>query len=274
MTKPTKAQAKERIQRVLDKIPPLEDLSTDEPEFQIWRRDTRSAIENTFTDNPNHVQEFERIRYYPSSVLVGGDPFRRAQRERESYLRGLNSASALLTSMLNEIEEYWVDDVQSQMEVGQLGLDEPIASNRVFVVHGRDEAAKQTVARFLGQLGLEPVILQEQPDEGRTVIDKFEEYAQVGFAVVLCTPDDVGALAGEADNLKPRPRQNVVLEWGFFLGKIGRNRVCALLKDDIEIPSDYAGVIYIPMDEAEGWKLRLSREMQVAGLPVDLNRLA
>ena len=130
------------------------------------------------------------------------------------------------------------------------------------------------VARFLEGLELKPIILQEQPNEGRTIIEKFEDYAgTVGFAVAICTPDDVGALATEPDNLKPRMRQNVVLELGYFAGKIGRKRVCALVKGDIETPSDYDGVVYIPMDAAEGWKLQLARELRAADLPVNMDGL-
>ena len=175
--------------------------------------------------------------------------------------------------MIEEIEEYWQDMVQTHTVGEPPSVAEPVTSKQVFVVHGRDDAAKHTVARYLEGLDLEPVILQEQPSEGRTIIEKFEEYAQVGFAVVLCTPDDVGALESDQEKLKPRPRQHVVLEWGFFLGKIGRKRVCALFKDDVEIPSDYDGVIYIQLDDFGGWRMDLAKEMRAAGLPVDMNRL-
>ena len=146
-------------------------------------------------------------------------------------------------------------------------------SNRVFVVHGRDEGTRSIVARFLESLDLEAIILQEQPNEGRTIIEKFEDYADVGYAVVLCTPDDVGSLAEEQEKLRPRPRQNVVLEWGFFLGRLKRNRVCVLLKGDVEIPSDYAGVVYVKLDESGGWRTELAIELQRSGLQVDLNDL-
>ena len=176
--------------------------------------------------------------------------------------------------MTEEIEEYWQDDIHSQAASEQPSVGEPIATNRIFVVHGRDEAAKHTVARFLEGLGLQPVILQEQPSQGRTVIEKFEDYAQtVGFAVVLGTPDDVGSLADEMDNLQPRMRQNVVLELGYFAGALGRKRVCALLKGDVEKPSDYDGVIYIQLDDFGGWRMELAKELNAAGLPVDMNRL-
>ena len=149
---------------------------------------------------------------------------------------------------------------------------EQIDMKRVFIVHGRDEGAKHKVARFLGDLELEPVILDEQADRGRTIIAKFEQEAErVGFAVVLLTPDDEGRLKGEDSDLRPRARQNVIFELGYFAGSLGRNRVCALTKEDVEIPSDYDGVVYIPLDDSEGWKIGLVRELKAAGFDVDAN---
>lgn len=147
-------------------------------------------------------------------------------------------------------------------------------TRRVFVVHGHDEEAKQSVARFLENLELEVIILHEQPNQGRTIIEKFEDYADVGFAVVLLTPDDMGAVRGEIDNLRPRARQNVVLELGFLVGKLGRQRVCALYKGNVEIPSDFAGILWVPMDPGGAWCFTLGREMKAAKLSVDLNKLA
>ena len=145
---------------------------------------------------------------------------------------------------------------------------------RVFVVHGHDEGTKQSVARCLEKLELEAIVLHEQPSQGRTIIEKFEGYADVGFAVVLLTPDDVGAAGDDIGNLKPRARQNVIFELGFFIGKLGRKRVCALHKGDVEIPSDFAGVLWVPMDPGGAWRFTLGREMKAIGLDVDLNKLA
>jgi predicted nucleotide-binding protein len=97
---------------------------------------------------------------------------------------------------------------------------------------------KESVARFLEKLDLRPIILHEQPNKGRTVIEKFEAHSDVGFAVVLLTPDDVGGLASSPDKLSRRARQNVILELGYFIGKLGRAKVCALYKEGVEIPSD------------------------------------
>lgn len=114
--------------------------------------------------------------------------------------------------------------------------------------------------------------MHEQPNSGRTIIEKLEGHLDVDFAVVLLTPDDVGGLAGDPPRLQNRARQNVVLELGLFIGALGRGRVCALYKGDLELPSDFDGVVYVPMDDAGGWRLLLAREMKQAGMNVDLNR--
>lgn len=144
--------------------------------------------------------------------------------------------------------------------------------NSVFVVHGRDEAAKTRVARFIERLGLEAVILHEQPNRGQTIIEKFEQNAaNVGFAVVLLTSDDIGAPKETPEAAKPRARQNVLLELGYFCASLGRHKVCVLYEEGVEIPTDYLGVVYTPFDGAEGWHLKLAKEMRAAGLNVDMN---
>ena len=143
----------------------------------------------------------------------------------------------------------------------------------VFIIHGRDDGTKETVARFIEQLGLNPIILHEQPNQGQTIIEKFERHAEVAFAIALLTPDDIGGLAGEEQSLKPRARQNVIFELGYFTGKLDRGRVCALKGENVEIPSDYDGVLYIPFDKFDAWKMSLMRELQNAGFEIDANRI-
>ena len=116
------------------------------------------------------------------------------------------------------------------------------------------------------------MILSELPARGQTIIEKFDSSSDVGFAVALLTPDDAGALSGQAE-LGPRARQNVIFELGFFIGKLGRGRVCALTKGEPEIPSDYAGVEYIPLDDHGAWRMRLFRELRAAGFEIDADRL-
>lgn len=148
--------------------------------------------------------------------------------------------------------------------------------NKVFIVHGHDKVAKQTVARFLERLHLDVVILHEKADKGRTIIEKLleESEADVGYAVVLLTPDDVGKLAVQEGEPSPRARQNVILELGLFMAKLGRQRVHALYGDGVELPSDYHGVLYTQFDDSGAWKLKLATELKAIGFDIDLNRLA
>jgi predicted nucleotide-binding protein len=145
-------------------------------------------------------------------------------------------------------------------------------SNRVFIVHGHDVEARETVARFLGNIGFDPIILHEQANRGRTVIEKVEANSDVSFAVVLLTPDDFGKAKAD-DDLEPRARQNVLLELGYFIAKLGREHVCALRKGDVVIPSDFAGVVWTDMDIAGAWKSALGRELQAAGHQIDWNKV-
>ncbi len=145
-------------------------------------------------------------------------------------------------------------------------------SNNVFIVHGHDGEARESVARFLGNIGLNPIILHEQANRGRTVIEKVEAHSEVGFAVVLLTPDDEGRVKG-TNELEPRARQNVLLELGYFIGRLGRENVCALKRGTLEIPSDFAGVVWETMDTGVGWKQALGRELSAAGYEIDWNKV-
>lgn len=143
-------------------------------------------------------------------------------------------------------------------------------SNRVFIVHGHDGEAREATARFLARVGLEPVILHEQASRGRTIIEKVEANCDVGFAVVLLTPDDEGRALG-AEALESRARQNVLLELGYFLARLGRENVCTLKRGDLEIPSDFAGVVWSTMDPNGAWKQELAKELAAAGYEIDWN---
>jgi len=150
---------------------------------------------------------------------------------------------------------------------------EGITTNKVFIVHGHDTEMKESVARLLERIGLEPVILGEQPDKGRTIIEKFEEESNVGYAIVLMSDQDDHGCEITSTELKPRARQNVILELGYFMGKLGRKgHVCVLKKGDIEEPSDILGIIYKPFDSDNGyWKYAIADELKAAGYKVDKN---
>lgn len=149
---------------------------------------------------------------------------------------------------------------------------ETLATDKVFIVHGHDNEAKVDAARFVERLGLEAIILHEQASSGNTIIEKIEHYSNVGFAIVLYTPCDVGHSKTE-NEAKARARQNVVFEHGYLIGKLSRKRVCALVKGNIEIPGDISGVVYVRMDNSGAWKYTLIDEMNAVGFNLDKNRI-
>lgn len=221
-------------------------------------------------------------RYHAAATLDHGPismagPWNRSHRDEAAEARrhlseGKVASLALLRQAVRAIEEeIEFAPAEAQMddaEEAAAAMPKP-RSNRVFVVHGHDEGARETLARFLERLGFVPIILHEQANQGRTIIEKIEAHGDVGFAVVLLTPDDYGGKAGGES--KPRARQNVVLELGYFVGRLGRGHVCALLRGELEIPSDFVGVVYQPMDDGGGWKRALAQELEVAGYDIDWN---
>ena len=153
----------------------------------------------------------------------------------------------------------------------------PTLSNRVFVVHGHDSKLKTDVERFLHEIGLEPVVLHRQPDEGATIIEKFEKHSDVGFAFVLLTPDEVAytvdqeAVPEGQRTTERRARPNVIFEFGYFVGKLGRSRVCCLHKGKVKVPSDLDGLVYkIVGDSLDEQAYSIIRELKAAGYTVRL----
>lgn len=266
MKKQNKSKSLERLQKAIEDIPNLKKLKSGSPEFEKWYRNTEIAITNTFGEKSRHITDFTNI-HFSLMVISTSTPDSAFQR---AYLDGLESASSVLQSMIEEIKEYWEDEM-GKTEPSQGHTADIKAKNNIFIIHGRDDGTKEMVARFIETIGLKPIILHEQPNQGSTVIEKFERHAEVGYAIALLTPDDLGTLKENENNLQPRARQNVIFEFGYFMGRLGRNRVCALTKGNIEIPSDYSGVLYIPLDVSGAWKINLVREMKAVGYDIDAN---
>lgn len=142
----------------------------------------------------------------------------------------------------------------------------------IFIVYGHDRLRLEQVARLVDKLGMNPVVMGDEPNLGRTLIEKLEQLSDVRFAIILLTPDDKGGTMN-AEELNPRARQNVIMELGYFIGRIGRERTAVVYDESVEIPSDYHGVAYVHFDDKGMWKYKLGKEMQACGLPVDLNNI-
>jgi len=225
---------------------------------------TSLYTEKIFGSGSKNSKTFEGLHFSPMVWYDGMDERYWNQR---CYEEGLGEAQVLLSRFIEELELFDIDSSETREYVKK----ESVRSSRrkIFVVHGHDEKLKMEVARFLEKLDIEPIILHEQADRGQTIIEKFEKHSEVAFAIVLLTPDDIGGQ--DNSSLRKRARQNVIFEFGYFIGKLGRSNVCGLYCDGVELPSDYTGVLYTKAEG--GWQLNIIRELKAAGFSVDANRI-
>lgn len=272
------SKLEERLEKLLDKADSFEYRETygsnseyaEQARFEAWITDCSDLLERFFRAGSSpHELSTKATSAHLNIQRSGG---------REAFQACIEFMKTALQHGLNAIgEDRHQTSVPDQGEV--------VASDKVFVVHGHDAGLKAQVARFVGELDLEPVVLSEQASGGsQTIIEKIEEHDEVGFAVVLLTPDDVGTAKtaieeaedeeAAVDALNHRARQNVVFEMGYFMARLGRERVVGLYKGDLELPSDYQGVVYIDADNEAEWQRDLALELREAGLEVDLNVLA
>jgi len=256
----------------------------DEPGLNSLRVRASMIIRRVFGENSLYNERLSKVAFRRNmgSVAIvssfgrgggGGDSAAQRQAREDAWLAGQRESIALIDTMLEDLE-------LGEPEQLQGGEDQTVPkSNRVFVVHGHDNEMKQAVARIVERLGLEAVILHEKPNRGQTIIEKIERFSDVRFAVVLLSPDDTGYSNAEGSgSAKPRARQNVILELGYFAGKLGRENVVALHRgskgEKLELPSDYDGVLYTPYDGDSGtWRGELVGELKDSGYDVDANQL-
>ena len=144
---------------------------------------------------------------------------------------------------------------------------------KVFIVHGHDVAAKESVARFIEKIGCEAIILSEQANGGNTIIEKIEKNTDVGYAIVIYTPCDKGGKNKENAQLEPRARQNVVFEHGYLIAKLGRKNVSVLMRESVVPPSDISGLGYEPLDDNGAWRNNVAKNMKDAGYSIDMNNI-
>ncbi len=254
-------KAIELLKRQIGQIDNLLQLNYDDPEVDKWNNMTDQIIIKAFGKPHDNLSAYHSSRHGgPMWVNMSDNEI------QKNFINGLNNARKILEGFIEQLEIF-----EGGEKITDIPYRKPLDLKEIFIVHGHDDALRETVARFIESLGLNPVILHEKPNAGRTVIEKLEGHSDVGFAVILLTADDVGAPREDQQNLKGRARQNVILELGYFFGKLGRGRVCALHRDNVEIPSDIHGVLYILADEHGAWKLKLAKEIKQAGINIDLN---
>ncbi len=273
----TPEQIRSGIRRINARIVELERFDPDtvadkgDPQITDLQTAIRDTLAHVLGEGTPDYERFAEAQYLyldTAAYDVGGTALRAVV---QGLYTGRERAFSLLSGLITKLEEDLED-----LEGGAVAVEPSVAAKPndvVFIVHGHDEEAKTKVARFVEKIGLEAIILHEKEDRGDTVIEKFERHSgRARYAIVLLTPDDVGGLAGE-DATQFRARQNVILELGFFLSELGPENVCALKKGDIEIPTDYHGVIYKDMDDGGAWQKEVVKEMKATGVPGNFEKL-
>ncbi len=195
------------------------------------------------------------------------------------YDTGTITIQGTQTALAREVQTLYASGTTAAGigQAGAVGVAVPSAPP-VFIVYGHDATSRDALELLLRRMGLEPIILQNLPAAGDTIIEKLEHYlgahGNVGYACVLLTPDDEGHKAGFPEQKKYRARQNVVLELGMVLARLGRRRVAILHKESVEVPSDIAGLIYIPFKERpDEVKSKLFQELKNAGYDPKMDAL-
>ena len=212
--------------------------------LERWKDRTVRQISNLV--NIEEGTKFFRIE--PTNIMMDPDAgFNYTFEDYSSFL------IAIIDELKTHPEDIFTTETYKELPVPPAKPSQENSSKKIFVVHGHDETLKTEAEALLYREGFEPVILHRQLDEGQTVIEKFEKNSVVGYALILLTPDDIGCPKTEREKINADPnykiqeeyraRQNVIFEWGYFVGKLGRPNVCCILKQPVIIPSDLNGIV-------------------------------
>lgn len=249
----------EKLHDLINEIDTLIDsrVTTSDPDFIKWHTKAKRFLSSHFGEKSDEQKAFSEISFSPI-VLT----FNSTDSDYIDACRyGLESAKAVLSAYLEEMEE--------NSTAPQVQVSSPNDYSKVFIVHGHDGELKSEVARLIEKQGIEAIILNEQTNSGQTIIEKLENNSNVSSAICLFTPDDIGNKA-EEENMNPRARQNVVFETGYFMGKLGRNRIVILANEGVELPSDLSGVVYTNKNY---WQIETLKELKAMGFNIDFNKL-
>lgn len=250
-----------KLKGIIDEIDFLikSKVASSDADFEAWHTKTERFLIKLYGKNSLEHNKFKNTSF---SLMVWTSSTTRLDAVK-ACIEDLKVTKAVFLTYLEEMEEE-TDAVVVQKDSAVIPT-----YDKLFIVHGHDGELKQAVARIIEKQGIEAIILSEQANKGRTIIEKFEDYTDVGGAICLFTADDYGrAKKDEADNT--RARQNVVLETGYFMGKLGRDHVVLLADKGIEMPSDLSGVVYTDTGK---WEIDLLKELKAIGYNVDFNKL-
>ncbi len=255
----------EILNNLLEDSKNLKTQDSSSSEFKTWGHKVKRGLSKIFGENSFEYKTFSDLKfYYSPGIIVGGVDY--SSYDRESFINAYEVTMNNLADYKKEFEKEKLKIVKKNKKTNNKVFD-----NRVFIVHGHNNEAKDSLSNFLRKIKLDPIILHEQISGGLTIIEKLEKYSEVEGAIALFTADDMGKSKKE-EELKNRARQNVVFEAGMFLGKLGRNRLIILKEKGVSDISDLDGILYIDIDSNNSWHFQVAKELKAMGYKqIDLN---
>lgn len=222
------------------------------PAFKAWKAQAEHLLAQLYGRSSVEYSNFTKLYFSPPFNVGSMNP-------SKYYKNGLETAKRMFLNYLDDLNENQPESCDTKSSI----------FSKVFIIHGHDGELKHAVARQIEKQGLEAIILSEKMNPGKTIIEKIEQNSNVAGAICLFTADDLGRATDEPSE-KPRARQNVVFEAGYFMGKLGRSHVIIICEKDVEIPGDLSGVVYT---EKNSWELEMLKSLKTMGYSIDLNKL-
>ena len=248
----------EKLQALIDTAKALIDKQATESdgEFFTWHEKAIRVLTSIYGKQSDQYKSFEQITFKVTWAYISTTA---NDSKIKACAMGLVKSIGILSSYLEEMKE---NDTE-ETEVVNYDF------SKVFIVHGHDSQLKESVARLVDrQQHIEAIILSEQRNRGKTLIEKLEKHSDVGGAICLFSADDVGREKDEKRG-KPRARQNVVFEAGYFMGKLGRDHIIIIADKAVELPSDLNGILYT---DKESWKHDVLAELEEMGYDIDFSK--
>ena len=249
----------EKLKKLIEQAEELIKARTSfsKPEYIAWHTKTERYLTAKYGQDSVELKNFKKRAFGPIVFA-----------SRVNHDDSIDCVEDLKTTVL-ELKDYLEEEEETGVDVTAIYGTSFLSADKVFIVHGHNGELKEAVARLIESQGINAIILSERANQGKTIIEKFEDNSDVGAAIALFTNDDMGR-SKDSEEDAPRARQNVAFEAGYFMGKLGRNRVVLIAEKGVELPSDLQGVVYTDKSD---WKLEVCRELKTMNFSIDFNKL-
>jgi hypothetical protein len=282
MPRYTDKQAIDELNRQLDEIEKVRKKPRMSPAFKTWKIQTGELLESIFGRRSKQIKDFDGIAY---SLAAFSNQTPESKFD-EAFHQGLKSAAIVLSAAIKDIRKGGTTSkpppkesvstggtasVKEQSKpaaappssakssVSPVRVSSSVTSNNMFLVYADGNPFKRELTDFLSRIGINVVPIPGNPGQQNRLMEKLEQNPDVGYAVVLLNPAAKGIT------------HDVVFELGILVGRLGRDKVCGLVMEKVDILGNYSGISYVPHDAAGAWKFMMIKQLKAAGFNVDAN---